>query len=492
MTKQLARIEELHEYARDGFMDQLNAFAQALGLAEYSTYSRIWEYPWLWLHLKRLRRRSLRVVDIGSERSPFPWYLATEGFDVVVSDVTAEYWRLWQAVARKLRVPVRTLILDAQDLDLPTASVDIYVSLSVIEHVPDKGKTILEAARVLRPGGLLIMTFDICEPDMGMTFPSWNGRALLMREFDELFAGSSWFEPGLAELQWNRAAIPDYLAWHRTTAPHHNYVTGGAVVKRSMEAWQKTTPRRDFLRAARSSVVTVAAVGGWYLRRGPHLLRRIAGRPIRPLRKWLGRLRTPPLSSLPDSPDLFRLYPFWLRHPDVERRPGGWFYQGDFYPDYLTVGGAGHAIFREALKYCQGTGSDFGAGLWPLPGAIPVDATRGPGLGKSIGDFADGSLDYVFSSHCLEHIEGWRPTLAEWIGKLKPGGILFLYLPHPSCAIWHPGSPFVGDEHKWVPTPEILKESLAQLGCEIMQCDDGPDAMFSFWVCGRKKGTGRL
>ena len=48
---------------------------------------------------------------------------------------------------------------------------------------------------------------------------------------------------------------------------------------------------------------------------------------------------------------------------------------------------------------------DIGAGLWPLPGAVAVDLERGVGSGLSIADFENVSLDYVFSSHCLEHIE---------------------------------------------------------------------------------------
>ncbi len=194
----------------------------------------------------------------------------------------------------------------------------------------------------------------------------------------------------------------------------------------------------------------------------------------------------PPLTSLPNAPDLFHVYHYLQRHPDLERGPGGWLYMGKFYPDYLTVGGAGHAIFREALKYCQGQGIDIGAGLWPLPGAIPVDVWRGPGMGRTILDFKDGSLDYVFSSHCLEHIENWQEAFSEWLKKLKPGGKVFLYLPHPHCAIWHPGSPFVQNGHKWIPTPEIIKRTFQEFGCEIEQFDDGPDAMHSFYVCGRR------
>lgn len=204
------------------------------------------------------------------------------------------------------------------------------------------------------------------------------------------------------------------------------------------------------------------------------------------LSRVLHRLTVPPLESLPNSPDLFRVYRYLYQHPDLERKPGGWVYKSRFYPDYLTVGGASHAIFREALKFCKGRGVDVGAGFWPLPGAIPVDTQRGPGAGKSIDDFADDSLDYVFSSHCLEHIENWQETLAEWVKKLKPGGVIFLYLPHPDCALWHPGSPFVGDGHKWIPTLEVIKQALRELGCEIIQFDDGPDAMQSFHVCGRK------
>ena len=212
----------------------------------------------------------------------------------------------------------------------------------------------------------------------------------------------------------------------------------------------------------------------------------LAKKPLRKFSKAWQRLRMPPLESLPNIPDLFHVYRYLHQHPDLERRPGGWVYKGKFYPDYLTVGGASHAVFRVALKYCQGEGIDVGAGLWPLPGAVPVDMWRGPGVGKTVADFSNGSLDYVFSSHCLEHIENWQSTLAEWIRKLKPGGIVFLYLPHPECEIWHPGSPFVGNGHKWVPTPEVVSEALRALGCEIVERNDGPDAMMSFYICARK------
>jgi ADP-heptose:LPS heptosyltransferase len=44
--------------------------------------------------------------------------------------------------------------------------------------------------------------------------------------------------------------------------------------------------------------------------------------------------------------------------------------------------------------------------------------------------FASGTMDCVFSSHVLEHIEDYRGALAEWWRLVAPGGHLVLYLPH--------------------------------------------------------------
>jgi SAM-dependent methyltransferase len=208
--------------------------------------------------------------------------------------------------------------------------------------------------------------------------------------------------------------------------------------------------------------------------------------PFRSLTSAMRRLGTKPLEALPNCPDLFQSYRSLTDHPELRRKQGGWEYRGKFYPDYLTVGGASYGAFREALKYCDGRGIDIGAGLWPLPGAIPVDIWRGLGAAQSLEDFAEGSLDYVFSSHCLEHNADWKPVLNQWTSKLKRNGMMFLYLPHPECGIWEPGSPFVGDEHKWTPTPEIIKSTMQDSGFSVVACDDGPDAMYSFWVCARK------
>ena len=191
------------------------------------------------------------------------------------------------------------------------------------------------------------------------------------------------------------------------------------------------------------------------------------------------------LEEMPDHPDLFDQYRFMLA-AGMKRVRGGWEFEGQFYPDYLTVGGTALAIKRTALKYCKGVGLDIGAGYWPLPGSTAIDLVRGPGLARSLDDIAVASQDYAFSAHTLEHIADWRPVLASWVSKLKPGGYLFLYLPHPDCGLWHPRNPYMVQEHKWAPDPQVVSDHLSTIGLSIVDRDDGPDHFYSFFVCARK------
>ena len=47
---------------------------------------------------------------------------------------------------------------DIQSLDFPDNSFDVAIATAVIEHLPNPGKAIREAKRVLRSGGILVLT----------------------------------------------------------------------------------------------------------------------------------------------------------------------------------------------------------------------------------------------------------------------------------------------------------------------------------------------
>lgn len=132
-------------------------------------------------------------------------------------------------------------------------------------------------------------------------------------------------------------------------------------------------------------------------------------------------------------------------------------YKGKLYPDYLKSGNASQHIAATAAHFCKGVGLDIGANKWPLPGAIPVDLING---GNAMA-LPNGEYDYLFSSHCLEHIPDTVEALIHWRSRLKPGGVLFLYLPHPDMEYWLPQN-CRKHLHSW--RPEVMAQMLRDLG----------------------------
>lgn len=133
-------------------------------------------------------------------------------------------------------------------------------------------------------------------------------------------------------------------------------------------------------------------------------------------------------------------------------------------------------IAPTAEYFCKGHGVDVGCSEWPLAGAIPIDL-------KSGGDayaLPGRNYDFVFSSHCLEHLPNYVKALRYWKECLKPGGVLFLYLPHPKMTYWHPAN---CDKHLHSFTPDEIHGLLQALGFKGVM-SSGQDMYWSFCVIG--------
>lgn len=160
-------------------------------------------------------------------------------------------------------------------------------------------------------------------------------------------------------------------------------------------------------------------------------------------------------------------------------------YKGELYPDFLFKKKAMKGIEEKARAYCTGTGLDIGAGAYPYPGATPIENRPGENA-YELGRFRDGSLDYIFSSHCLEHLEHWHEALGLWVRKLSQGGVLFLYVPHESMALWRPGEA-CGIQHAWSPTHEVLVPFLEARGMQVIEYEPFRDHLYSFHIVAKKK-----
>lgn len=165
-----------------------------------------------------------------------------------------------------------------------------------------------------------------------------------------------------------------------------------------------------------------------------------------------------------------------------------WKHARNLYPDYLNHGDAKSFIEHVALKYCQGTGIDVGAGQWPFSTATAVRDEPHQNAYR-LDMIPESSLDYVFSSHCIEHLKDPRAAFELWARKLKMGGKIFIYAPHPAMSLWAPGAAWCGNGHVWAPSLDRVCDMLASVRCPVAKENQfaGPDAYWSFWCCGVKQ-----
>lgn len=244
----LASTRQIDEPGARVFMRAVNLFASRYGMRQFHNWSKLWEYSWLWMNgLGGVPWPKVRVVDLGSELSPMPWLMASLGAEVIVTETDPRFVSSWESWRRKLQVDVDWHIVDSDLLPIADGWADVVTSFSVIEHQLDKTAAIDEAVRVLAPGGMFALSFDICEPSMGMTFPEWNGQALTLLEFERLV----WRNPAFGidyVPTWNREDIPAFREWHLKSAPHHDYVVAAAVLQKvpgqsAGASWDAPAPR---------------------------------------------------------------------------------------------------------------------------------------------------------------------------------------------------------------------------------------------------------
>src|SRR5208282_1517984 len=132
----------------------------------------------------------------------------------------------------------------------------------------------------------------------------------------------------------------------------------------------------------------------------------------------------------------------------------------------------------EVVQYTRGKVLDIGCGpAKQFPHWIGIDNLRDsqiyhipikpdvPANADDLSIFNNQSMDGIFSSHLLEHIEfdHIKHTLDEWWRVLKTGGFLTLYLPdeeeYPKV-----GTTGANPDHKWNVNYDKIHEVMKKVG----------------------------
>lgn len=159
----------------------------------------------------------------------------------------------------------------------------------------------------------------------------------------------------------------------------------------------------------------------------------------------------------------------------------------------------------ELVPYTRGRGLDLGCGPdKAFPHFIGVDNytdTKLFGIQMKpdvvcdvtrLDVFGSASMDFVYSSHCLEHIQDFKAALKEWWRVVRPGGYLILYLPHKN---FYPniGQEGANQDHKHDFMPHDIVDAMTEIGgWDLLRNDErNEDREYSFFQVYKKRTDGK-
>jgi len=196
------------------------------------------EYPWAILnaHLDK----PMKILDIGSGVSVFPIYLASKGHEVFSIDNDEILMnRISPQLAKWCSTTVKYSVGNVTKLEFEDNTFDRVFCISVIEHLEEEIldgkpvnfhkynldiKAIDEMLRVLKPNGVLIITFDWSE----------NPEDLRSYKLDDIYERvlkpykRYLIKDEKPEINWNELKDKHIKAWK--SFPPYNYVAEGWAV----------------------------------------------------------------------------------------------------------------------------------------------------------------------------------------------------------------------------------------------------------------------
>jgi SAM-dependent methyltransferase len=132
-------------------------------------WSRCWEYPYVYHHLRKWRSgltggTSPHLVDVGSGVTFFPFAVARLGCNVSCTDIDSICEKdLSRAALKVSQAPgfVNFRLTNGSTLPFSDGEMDAVYCISVIEHLPDFDILLKEIHRILKSGGIFLLTFDL-------------------------------------------------------------------------------------------------------------------------------------------------------------------------------------------------------------------------------------------------------------------------------------------------------------------------------------------
>ncbi len=208
----------------------MQRYGRQWGLDPFKLWSRRWEYPFAGQRLISYAERransaqALRVLDAGSGVTYFPYYIYENlpQSQIVCCDYNPSYRQIFDEInPARGNPPVSFVDAALQDLPFDDYSLDAICCISVLEHTDNYQEIVKEFVRVLKPGGLFVLTFDL-SLDGKFTLRQ-DVATELLRSLEDQFVAQDGFDlqrelsqmtsPDVLSTDYVRATHPELLPW---------------------------------------------------------------------------------------------------------------------------------------------------------------------------------------------------------------------------------------------------------------------------------------
>lgn len=166
-----------------------------------------------------------------------------------------------KAVEAAIGLPVHFFVGDAQNLPFPDRAFDVVMARHMLYHVPDIGRAVAEAARVLQPGGYLLATtnsahnmpeYHALREQAATRFPAMAQSDMITDRFS-LENGVAFCEPHFNQLETH--TLPGTLRFP-TAQPFVDYFASSrALTMRPDHTGAEWLAVLDFVRAETEAII---------------------------------------------------------------------------------------------------------------------------------------------------------------------------------------------------------------------------------------------
>lgn len=159
------------ETYNDAFLKQnkqnLETYNKTWTFDSFHQWSRQWEYPYFFERIQQFIEsrpgEEIKILDAGSGITYFSYFLKEQFPNVQITciDYDPILPEAYKLVNKTMKSDITFKPMDLREISLGDDSFDLIYCVSVLEHTDNFEKILAHFNRVLKPGGALVLSFDI-------------------------------------------------------------------------------------------------------------------------------------------------------------------------------------------------------------------------------------------------------------------------------------------------------------------------------------------